>query len=159
MALKMVADHWPIGSIKDAGSLFRRVWSRVSGSLGGKPITLGEIEHLILRKMGEPRIHLAIVCASISCPDLRNEPYAAAKLNEQLDEQLDEQSRHFLNNAGKGLKIEKNAIRLSKIFDWFEDDFKVSGGVMAFIKHYRTDLPALKIKADIPYNWAVNAMN
>ncbi len=105
--------------------------------------------------MGDPRIHLAIVCASISCPDLRNEPYTAAKLNEQLDYQ----SRQFLNNEGKGLKIEKKAIRLSKIFDWFKGDFKASGGVMTFIKRYRTDLPALKIEANMPYDWTVNATN
>ncbi|MCL7419743.1 MAG: DUF547 domain-containing protein [Methylobacter sp.] len=152
LALKMVADHWPTESIKDAGSLFSPVWDKPAGELGGKAVTLGEVEHEILRPMGEPRIHLAIVCASVSCPDLRREPFMASR----LDEQLNEQTRGFLNNQDKGLKIEKKTIRVSKIFDWFEADFKGYGGVPDFIKRYKTDLPDLKIKADIPYDWAVN---
>lgn len=152
LALKMVADHWPTESIKDAGSLFSPVWDKPAGELGGKTVTLGEVEHEILRLMGEPRIHLAIVCASVSCPDLRNEPYTAAR----LDEQLTEQTRRFLGNAGKGLRVEKNAIHVSKIFDWFEDDFKSQGGVTAFIKRNKTGLPELILKTSLPYDWAVN---
>ena len=154
LALKMVADHWPTKSIKDVGSLFSPVWNKSAGMLGGKSVSLGEIEHKVLRAMGEPRIHLAIVCASVSCPDLRNEPYTAMKLNEQLNDQ----AKQFLNNQGKGLKIEKKIIRISKIFDWFEDDFDAMGGVSAFIKRYQTDLPELKIKANMPYDWSVNAV-
>ncbi len=154
LALKMVADHWPTESIKDAGSLFTPVWDKPAGKLGGKVMTLGEVEHKILRPMGEPRIHLAIVCASVSCPDLRNEPFTAARLNEQLDDQ----ARKFLHNQGKGLKIEKKAVRISKIFDWFEEDFDMHGGVPAFIKRYRNDLPELKVKANIPYDWTVNSV-
>jgi len=154
LALKMVTDHWPTESIKDAGSFFKPVWDKPAGVLAGNTVTLGEVEHKILRPMGEPRIHLAIVCASVSCPDLRNEPYIAAR----LDEQLDDQARRFLNNQGKGLKIKGNVIRVSRIFDWFEEDFAVYGGVSAFIKRYKADLPVLKIKANIPYDWDVNSV-
>ncbi len=152
LALKKVADHWPTESIKDSGSLFTQVWDKPAGSLDGKTVSLGLVEHKILRPMGEPRIHLAIVCASVSCPDLRNEPYIALKLNNQLNEQ----TKIFLNNSKKGLIIEKNAIRISKIFDWFEKDFDVAGGVMVFINRYRKDLPKVRIKPNIPYDWAVN---
>ncbi|MCK4841860.1 MAG: DUF547 domain-containing protein [Methylococcales bacterium] len=153
LALKMVADHWPTESIKDVGGLFSPVWDKPAGVLAGKTVTLGEIEHKILRPMAEPRIHLAIVCASVSCPDLRNEPYTA----KQLDDQLDDQTRRFLNNQGKGLRLENNVLRISKIFDWFEQDFKVYGGVAAFIKRYKTDLPAVKIKSNLNYDWNVNS--
>jgi hypothetical protein len=152
LAIKMVADHWPIKSIKDVGSFFSPVWGKSAGKLDGKTITLDAIEHKILRPMGEPRIHLAIVCASVSCPDLRNEPYTAKQLNKQLDEQ----AKLFLLNLGKGLKIEKKTIRISKIFEWFEEDFDVSGGVSAFIKGYRTDLPESDFTSYIPYDWTVN---
>lgn len=152
LALKTVADHWPLDSIKDVGSLFKPVWDKPAGQLGGKDVTLGEIEHQILRPMGEPRIHLAIVCASVSCPDLRNEPYSAAT----LDTQLDEQSRRFLDNSGKGLRVGRDRIEVSKIFDWFEKDFAAGGGVEAFIRHYQPRLPALKIRAAIDYDWSVN---
>ena len=153
LALKMVADHWPLESIKDVGSLLSPVWDKPAGELGGKTVTLGDVEHKILRPIGEPRIHLAIVCASVSCPDLRNEPYKAAKLNTQLDDQ----AKRFLDNPGKGLKIENDAIRASQIFDWFEKDFAAEGGVTAFIKRYKNGLPDLKIKPDIAYDWAVNS--
>lgn len=154
LALKKVLDHWPIDSIKDLGSFFSPVWNKPAGALNGETVSLGQIEHKILRPMGEPRIHLAIVCASVSCPDLRSEPYTAERLNAQLDDQ----TRQFLNNSGKGLKIEKKLIRVSKIFDWFEDDFVASGGVSAFIHRYRTGLPAFNVKANIPYDWATNGM-
>jgi len=85
---------------------------------------------------------------------LRNEPYTSIK----IDSQLDDQTRRFLNNSGKGLKIEKNTIRVSKIFDWFEEDFEVSGGVSAFINRYRDGLPAFNVKANIPYDWATNSL-
>lgn len=153
LALKTVADHWPLASIKDVGSLFSPVWDKPAGELGGKSVSLGEVEHKILRPMGEPRIHLAIVCASVSCPDLRDEPYTAAKLSAQLDEQ----TKRFLDNTGKGLLVDKDKIRVSQIFDWFEQDFAAGGGVDAFIKHYRPDLPDLKIKTNIDYDWSVNS--
>lgn len=154
LALKMVADHWPLKSIKDVGSWLSPVWKRPAGELGGKMVTLDEVEHEILRPMGEPRVHMAVVCASVSCPDLRNEPFAAAR----LDEQLNDQTAKFLNNAGKGLRVSKETIRVSKIFDWFEKDFSGQGGVEAFVRRYRPDLPDYRLKADIPYDWMVNAV-
>lgn len=154
LALKMVADHWPVESIKDVGSLFRSVWKQPAGQLSGNAITLGTLEHQILRPMGEPRIHLAIVCASVSCPDLRAEPFRA----ETLAQQLDDQAVSFLHNAGKGLRIEDHVIRVSKIFDWFEQDFDKTAGVAAFIRRYRADLPAYPIKANLPYDWSVNSL-
>ncbi|MBS4051201.1 MAG: DUF547 domain-containing protein [Methylomonas sp.] len=153
LALKTVADHWPVGSIKDVGSLFNPVWDKPAGELGGRTVSLGEVEHKILRPMGEPRIHLAIVCASVSCPDLRDEPYTAAKLSAQLDEQ----AKRFLENTGKGLIVDQDKIRVSQIFDWFEKDFAAGGGVGAFLKHYRPELPELKIKTSIDYDWSVNS--
>ncbi|MDH5219188.1 MAG: DUF547 domain-containing protein [Gammaproteobacteria bacterium] len=152
-AIKMVLDHWPLESIKDAGSLFNPVWKKPIGFIDGKRVSLHEIEHEILRKMAEPRIHMAIVCASVSCPDLRNEAYTAVK----LDQQLDEQSAQFLNNAKKGLRLEGDEILVSKIFDWFEKDFEKMGGVKSFISRYRKDIPIeLSVDADLPYDWSLN---
>jgi hypothetical protein len=85
LALKMVLDHWPIDSIKDVGSLITPVWGKSAGDIDAKTISLDEIENKILRPMGEPRIHFAIVCASVSCPDLRSSPYTASDLNTQLN--------------------------------------------------------------------------
>lgn len=79
-AIKMVVYNWHVESIKDAGSWLRPVWDKKVGSINGKSITLGMIEHEKLRPMQDPGIHMAIACASISCPDLRNEPYQANNL-------------------------------------------------------------------------------
>ena len=152
-AMKMIIDHWPLKSIKDAGSLFSSVWKKNIGRLDGKNVSLHYIEHEVLRKMHEPRIHMAIVCASVSCPDLRNEAYTSQNLNAQLDEQ----SQRFLDNSGKGLQLLGNEINISKIFDWFEDDFSPYGGVMPFIRKYRSDLPAkVSIDSYLTYNWNLN---
>ena len=153
LALKMVVDHWPLESIKDVGSFFSPVWGKTAGIIGGKQVSLDTIENDIIRPMNEPRIHLAIVCASVSCPDLRNEPYTAEALNTQLNDQ----TQSFLRNNKKGLRIDKKAIHISKIFDWFEKDFSEVGGVEAFIRQYRTDLPTIEFDADIPYDWTVNS--
>ncbi len=154
LALKMVVDHWPMESIKDVGSLFSPVWGKVAGIIGGKQVSLDDIENSIIRPMGEPRIHFAIVCASVSCPDLRTEPYTAEKLQLQLDEQV----HVFLHNNKKGLWVGGKTIHISKIFDWFENDFTKAGGIETFIRRHRPTIPNLAIDTDIDYDWSVNAI-
>ncbi len=160
LAAKMITDHYPIESIKDAGSFLTPVWERVAGTVGNKERTLGDIEHEILRKMNEPRIHMAIVCASVSCPDLRREAYSAAKLDEQLDDQMEK----FLRSRGKGMQLDerKNKVKLSAIFKWFAEDFESRGGVLKYISQYATDAerkvlnnPNTKISY-LHYNWKIN---
>ena len=161
LAAKMVTDHYPIKSIKDAGSIFSRVWKKNAGHVAGKEITLNEIEHEILRKMDEPRVHMAIVCASVSCPDLRLEAFNVNSLNEQLDDQM----KVFLKSSEKGMKIDnkKNRVYLSSIFKWFEDDFESRGGVLKFIANYVSPDVAKKLTRSgikiyyLEYNWAINS--
>ncbi|MDG9669164.1 DUF547 domain-containing protein [Hahella sp. CR1] len=154
LAIKMVVDNWPIVKLKSLGSFFKPVWTFDAGVLCGEKMTLRYLEHEILRKMGDPRVHMALNCASMSCPDLRIEPYTAINLNEQLEEQ----SIKYLTQDNKGILMENGVIHLSSIFGWFEDDFAVVGGIEAFVRKYRQDLPAdIKFSADLPYNWNVNA--
>ncbi len=153
-AIKMVIDHLPLESIRDAGSLFSPVWGKEAGSIGGQPVTLDEIEHEILRPMGEPRVHFAIVCASLSCPNLRPEAFTA----EKLEQQLDDQTRSFLQESSKGLAVEGNMGRVSQIFDWFGDGFEAAGGVESFVRRYR-ELPAgSRLRPDLPYDWSLNGL-
>ena len=155
LALKTVIDHWPLDSIKDVGSFFSPVWGKDAGTIDGKTVSLDDIENKVIRPMGEPRIHLAIVCASVSCPDLRHEPYTAATLSKQLDEQVNA----FLHNDKKGLYIAKDEVVVSRIFKWFKQDFDKVGGVDTFIRGYRPDLPvSYSIGADIDYDWSVNGI-
>ena len=160
LAAKMITDHYPIESIKDAGSLFKSVWKQPAGKVGGKERTLNDIEHEILRKMNEPRIHVAIVCASVSCPDLQLEAYTVEKLNEQLDDQM----KKFLQSREKGMKLDekKNRVYLSSIFKWFKEDFESKGGVLKYISRYVSaeekkalNDSTLKISY-MDYNWNIN---
>ena len=152
LALKTVLNHWPVQSIKDAGSFIYPVWYRDAGKIGGKTVTLNEIEHEVLRPMGEPRIHFAIVCASVSCPDLRTEAYTAAELHRQLNDQ----AQRFLDNPSKGFIAENSQAHISQIFDWFRGDFKKRDSVKAFIRNHIKLPENIKLKTDLPYNWSVN---
>jgi len=155
LAIKIVVDNYPVESIKDIGSLFTLVWKQDAGFVGEKEYTLNEIEHEILRKQfEEPRIHFAIVCASLSCPDLRKGVY----LPEEIDAQLDENTGSFLNNATKGILIKGSHAEISKIFKWFSDDFKPAGGVWKFIRKYRSELKMEKEYSIeyFPYDWRLN---
>lgn len=152
LAIKAILDHWPVKNIRDVGSIFKPVWKKPVGKINKKNITLHEIEHEILRKMGEPRIHMAIVCASVSCPDLRKQAYTANELNQQLEEQ----TLKFLKNPNKGLRIENDAIVVSKIFNWFGKDFKTMGGVTGFIRNY-LELPSKEFRLEyMSYDWRLN---
>ncbi|MCH8314236.1 MAG: DUF547 domain-containing protein [Nitrospinae bacterium] len=160
LAVKVVVDNYPVKSIKDVGSLFKSVWKRPAGVVAGKERSLDEVEHEILRKMGEPRIHVAIVCASVSCPDLRKEAYTPERLNEQLDDQV----KKFLENTGKGMKIngKKKRIYVSSIFKWFEGDFESQGGVTKFISQHVSPSRQKSLKdfggklKYLDYNWDLN---
>ena len=159
-AVKVVTDNYPLKSIKDVGGLLKSVWKVKAGTVDSRQYTLDEIEHGILRKMGEPRIHIAIVCASISCPDLSIDAYIPERLNEQLDIQM----RKFLGNPGKGMRRDADGkkIFLSPIFAWFSEDFESRGGVRKFIQPYvlkeamrALKNPNLKIY-NMKYNWRLN---
>jgi len=154
LAIKLVAENYPVKSIKDIGSIFRSVWKRPAGKIGGMDYTLHEIEHEILRKnFSEPRIHFAIVCASLSCPDLPGEVFLPGR----LEEQLDKSTSAFLARPAKGVRREGDRLLVSRIFGWFEEDFAAAGGVLAFIRRY---LPGLEGKdyaiEYLPYNWNLN---
>jgi hypothetical protein len=85
----------------------------------GEALSLDDIEHAKLRRFGDPRIHAALVCGSVSCPTLRSEPYRG----DQLDNQLDDQLRHFLASGGMEADRSRGVSRLSRVFLWFGGDF------------------------------------
>jgi len=161
-AIDLVLQSYPLESIKDIGSFFRPVWGRDAGTIGGKAYALGEIEDEIIRPMGEARIHAAIVCASVSCPNLRREPFEAARLSAQLDDSL----RAWLARPEKGLRLdaERGVLWLSPIFEWFEEDFESQGGVLAFVTAYapgEARRQLMERQADVAleyfdYDWGLN---
>lgn len=160
LAVRMVLKKYPIKSILDLTLIPHGVWKEKAGKAGGAVKTLDEIEHKILRPMGDPRIHAAIVCASTSCPDLRDEAYRANRLDAQLDEQI----QLFLASTRKGAVIEDEGktLRVSKIFDWFKDDFGGSREeVVAYIRKHLPEATAARLAEDakleyLGYDWGLN---
>jgi Protein of unknown function, DUF547 len=118
ITLESIIDQKPLKkSIKDIWG----VWNLNKHALLGEAKTLDNIEHQILRKQfNEPRIHAALVCAAMSCPPLRPEPYTGAKLNTQLDDQV----RQWLSTQGLQIDRTQNKVKISAIFDWFGDDWQ-----------------------------------
>jgi hypothetical protein len=162
LAIKAVLHQYPTRSIRDGGSLLQPIWKRKVGTVAGREYALDDIEHGILRReFKEPRVHFAIVCASLSCPDLPPEPFGA----ERLDAQLDEQTRAFLANPTKGLApgAGGTTARVSSIFKWFRDDFAGAGGVAAFIRAKAAPAEAARVAgltdaglSYLDYDWSLN---
>ena len=162
LAIGIVQQNYPVGSIKDIGSFFSPVWDRPAGRIAGESYRLGQIEHEILRPMGDPRIHGAIVCASLSCPPLQREPFRA----ETLDAQLDAHLRSWPADTRKGVRVDaaRNTLVVSKTFRWFEEDFEVRGGVEPFIGSYLSEEAAAGLGSRprleyFDYDWSLNRLN
>ncbi|MBN1341772.1 MAG: DUF547 domain-containing protein [Phycisphaerae bacterium] len=129
LTLEAIIDHYPIqaGTLrslafpKNSIRQIPGVWDKLQFLVMGKKMTLEHIEHQVLRKeFDEPRIHVALVCAAMGCPPLRNEPYVGPRLTKQLDDQ----ARKFLSDPAK-FRIDRNGgkVYLSSIFEWFGGDF------------------------------------
>ena len=161
LTIKAILDFYPIKSIKDRVGGTYNVWKDYKITIAGVSYSLDTIEHQILRKKNEPRIHFAIVCASYGCPPLRNEAYTGDRLNEQLavNSQL-----FFSNPDHFRIDSARKTIYLSAILDWFKGDFgKDKRALLSAIKPFVADTEArglleqdgLKIKyAD--YDWRLN---
>lgn len=154
--LHLVLEDYPVDSIKDLGGLLSSPWDRKVVTVEGTDLTLNDIENRIIRaRFDEPRIHFALNCASRSCPPLRAEAYVP----DRLDEQLEAQTKAFLSDPGHS-RVEGDHYRLSRIFDWYRDDFvKAAGSVPAFVRRYVPGAAALAADAKVKhldYDWALN---
>jgi len=156
--IKLILENYPLKSIKDikAGPdipFIRSAWDIKFIEIEGQKYDLNNIEHSILRnQFDEPRIHFAINCASISCPNLRNEAYVADK----LEDQLNDQTEAFLNDSTKN-QIGTNRLVLSKIFKWYKSDFTDSGSLIEFINSFISISIDTEVEIDyMDYNWNLN---
>ncbi len=148
LTVDLILRNYPIKSIKD----IKNPWEQRLWKLGNKWYNLDDIEHDILRKMNEPCIHFAIVCASYSCPKLQNEAYVASK----LDSQLTKATKAFLADSNRN-NISENNLQLSKIFQWFSKDFKQKGLLIDFLNRYSSIKISENAKIKYKdYNWALN---
>jgi len=123
--VELILTKYPeLESIKDLGSLFQSPWKKKFFSLLGQDRSLDDIEHGMIRSPGafdDPRIHAAVVCASIGCPMLRPEAFVA----DRLDAQLDDGMRRFLADSTRNrFDADSGRLHVSKIFDWYGKDFE-----------------------------------
>ncbi len=146
--VKLILDNYPTKSIKDIKNPWGKDWVKT----GDGVLSLGDIEHKILRKMNEPRIHFAINCASFSCPKLLNKAFEA----NTIEAQLNQVTIDFVNDTTRNI-ISKEKMQLSNIFKWYKKDFTENGSLTDYIKPYTkvaidkdTDIDYLK------YDWSLN---
>jgi hypothetical protein len=162
LTVKVVLDHYPVESIRkiniSPGFFSSGPWDAELLEIEERPVTLNEIEHGILRPLWrDPRIHYAVNCASIGCPNLRAEAY----LPERLEEQLDEQARAYVRDP-RGLSFGREGPIVSRIYDWFIEDFGDSEeGVMRHLLSYASDEQAEQLRqwgelGGTAYDWRLN---
>lgn len=123
VTLEGILQEYPTSSIRNhtAKVAGYNIWKDLPLLVGGEAFSLDAMEHQVLRKFGEPRIHFAIVCASVGCPRLRNEAYVSSR----LEEQLADNTRDFFSRP-QNLQVEGATLQLSSILEWFGSDFGAS---------------------------------
>jgi hypothetical protein len=132
-ALSLAADAWLRGetTVLRLPGAFDETWATIAG----EPLSLNDIEHGKIRRFGDPRLHAALVCGSVSCPTLRYEPFS-----EPLSLQLDDQMRTFLAGGGAAVDREAGTLRLSRVFLWYGGDFVRPGSMPTWLPARRRDL-------------------
>lgn len=162
VTVDVILDHYPVESIRDIdispGFFADGPWGKKLVTVEGEALSLNEIEHRILRPVWkDARVHYAVNCASIGCPNLGADAYVA----ERLEEQLDAAARDYINNW-RGVTVKGSKITVSSIYDWFYDDFGGSDAtLMAHLKQYAAPELARQLDAigqieDTQYDWSLN---
>ncbi len=164
IAISQVLEVYPIASIRPKvlgipnWLSFLDFFTRSNTIIGGKKYSLNQIEHAILRpEFAEPRIHFALVCASVGCPLLRRGAY----FPESVRTQLEADASRFIHNPDKvRYDAQKKTLYLSKIFKWYEEDFvKAAGSVAEYVGGYLGPEAAVGdgwAIVFLPYDWNLN---
>ena len=167
IAISQVLEVYPIASIRPKvlgipnWLGFLDFFTRSNSIIGGKKYSLNQIEHAILRpEFAEPRIHFALVCASVGCPLLRRGAY----FPESVRTQLEADASRFIHNPDKvRYDAEKKTLYLSKIFKWYGEDFvKAAGSVAEYVGGYLGPEAAVGdgwAIVFLPYDWNLNRVD
>lgn len=146
--VQLILDNYPIKSITalDGG----KVWDRKWISVGDKTLSLNNIENDIIRpQFKDARIHFAVNCAAKSCPALANEAFTKENVNNLMNRQ----TKRFVNNTSYN-DINDKSVVVSKIFDWYKEDF---GSLVEFLNQYSEVKIESKAQVNfMEYNWALN---
>jgi hypothetical protein len=139
LTVKVVLDHYPVKSIRDIdispGIFSDGPWEAKLLIIQGRKVSLDDIEHRILRPLWKDnRVHYAVNCASLGCPNLQPDAYTA----ENTEALLEKGTREYENHA-RGARLGGDRLRLSSIYDWFQADFGASEeGVLRHLTSMRS---------------------
>lgn len=157
VTVDLVLDHYPVKSIKDiklSGFFVSGPWKKKLLKIQGQELSLNDIEHRILRPIwNDARIHYAVNCASIGCPELQKEPF----LPDNSEELLETAAYDYINSP-RGVHFKKGKLVLSSIYSWFMEDF--GGSEEEVLKHigkYLDPSRELKGRISYDYNWNLNS--
>lgn len=164
ITVKFVLDHYPIPSIKDTAGIMKLFastpWSRKLVTVEGEELSLDDIEHRILRPVWhDPRIHYALNCASMGCPNLQPLAYTAAN----TDTLLEQGARSYVNHP-RGARVENGQLKVSSIYVWYKSDFGgTDAAVISHLKRFAEPTLAAALSgvdriADHSYDWSLNEL-
>ena len=154
--LAEVLKLYPIESVTKVGGLPFSFFTSKRITIAGEKMSFNHLEKDVVRPLGEPRVHFALNCASASCPPLRDKAYAGGK----LDADLDAMTAPFVNTNPKGIQVSDGGkvANVSKIFDWYKEDFQKAGSTVGFINKYRKEPLDKDAKISFQeYDWSLNA--
>ena len=160
LTVNLILSEYPVESITDIGPWYQfGPWNMAITSVAGEELTLNDIEHRILRPIWrDERIHYAVNCASIGCPDLAQQAFTA----ENTEPMLDELAKRFVQQE-KGVSLAGGRLTVSRIYEWYQGDFTSQGGkgVIMYLRHIAPPALARKLSRysgsiEYQYNWALN---
>lgn len=160
LTMQVVADHYPVDSILkiSSGPLPSGPWDDKLATIAGQKISLNDIEHRILRAYWhDHRIHFAVNCASIGCPNVQKRAFTS----ENTESLLELAAREFLQHP-RGLEINSDGLKLSSIFDWYREDFgsNETEVLELLAKYFEPEIQAKMMAAandvSYDYDWTLN---
>lgn len=151
--IKGLTNMYPLKNVPTTTGFF----DKTTYEIGGISTTLNDIENKLLRKNfpKEARFHFVLVCGGLGCPPIINQAYKPSTLNEQLEKQ----TKLAINNSNF-IRVNKNKVKVSQIFEWYPKDFKQDGkNLVDFINKYKAEkLPENAKVSYYPYDWSLNAI-
>jgi hypothetical protein len=160
LTVRTIVEHYPVNSIRDikSGWFSSGPWDLKLISVDDQKLSLNDIEHRILRPIWQDnRIHYAVNCASIGCPNLQPQPYTA-----ENSERLLKQAAHDYVNSPRGVRFEGNRLIVSSIYSWYRDDFAANeAGLLSYLAELADPETAARLRdyrgsISDDYDWRLN---
>ena len=161
LTIELILENYPVTSIRKikSGLFSTGPWRREVVTIAGRAMSLDDIEHGVLRKSwDESRVHYAVNCASIGCPNLAPIAWEAAR----LEADLDAAARSYVNHPRGAFISEDGKLTVSSIYKWFDEDFGGDhAGVIAHLKIYAAPELSARLEtisriSDYRYDWSLN---